>query len=54
MRSFAPNDNATIVATFDGQTPDPRAYEAEMRAYEASREFREIRATMSERSSVCG
>jgi len=54
MRSFAPNDNATIVATFDGQTPDPRAYEAEMRAYEASRTFRSIRSTMQERSSVCG
>jgi len=54
MRSFAPNDNATIVATFDGQTPDPRAYEAEMRAYEASREFREVRSIMNQRHGVCG
>jgi hypothetical protein len=54
MRSFAPNDNAVLVAQFDGQTADPRAYEAEMRAYEASRDFREIRATMQQRTSVCG
>lgn len=54
MRSFAPNDNAVIVASFDGQTADPRAYEAEMRAYEASRDFRETRSTMQQRTSVCG
>jgi hypothetical protein len=54
MRSFAPNDNAVVVASFDGQTPDPRAYEAELRAYEASRTFREIRSTMHQRHGVCG
>jgi len=49
----ATNDNVTLVATFDGQTPpSARAYEAELREYENSRDFRDIDSTMRERSAV--
>jgi len=50
---FTPNDNVQIVATFDGQNaPDAKAYEAEMREYENSRDFRNINSLMRERSAV--
>lgn len=50
---FTPNDNATIVASFDGQTPvESRAYEVEIREYQESREYATIENVMRERSAV--
>lgn len=48
------NDNVQLVATFDGQVPTmpARAYEAELREFEQSRDFRDLDSLMRERSAV--
>lgn len=51
---FTPNDNATIVATFSGQTSTitEKAYAAELAEYENSRDYRELNSLMRERTAV--
>jgi hypothetical protein len=51
---FTPNDNVRVVASFDGQTVkmSQSQYEAELREYEQSREYRELNSLMRERSAV--
>jgi hypothetical protein len=54
MRAYTANDNVRLVASYDGQTPTDRPWAGELEAYLASRDYREIDATMRERKSVCG